>query len=263
MRAKRLTKKSFLVLFIMIITIMGNVMTAFAYDSVTDVANKYGPGGSKGNTEWPSSLAAYFIPAGTSTIDANKMSTVTCNNVLYYYNTSDTSVIISKAKGLDGDEAVDQLDDYYNLQADVAGAAGLLSGIQQPFQTFLGALVTVITVGATVFTALDLMYITFPVFRGKMDDAKASGTKGLTRQGKNGETKLNWITEDAQYAMIAADTVQSGKSPYIIYFKKRVIALVVLAVVLFILLTGNINILTNIGIKLAAGILDMISSTFN
>lgn len=250
-------------MFAMLFTTMlftNQIETYAAYASVDEVVAKWGPGGEAGNTTWPSKLAGYFLT--TQPVDVQNYTKITCNSQNYWYKTSNATAIINAGNSLDGDASVAQLDDYYNLEADVGGAAGLLSGFTGPFQTFLGILVTVITVGMTLFTAFDLCYIAFPVFRGKMDDAKANGTKGLTRTDKNGDTKLNLVTEDAQYAMVAADTIQTGKNPFVIYFEKRVISFIVLAVLLFILLTGNINILTNIGVKLASGILNAINNTF-
>lgn len=180
----------------------------------------------------------------------------------WYYKTEDEDKILNKSKSLKGQEQIDQLDEYYSLEADTKTASELVSGLKGPISTFLGILVTFITVGMTVFTAFDLCYIAFPVFRGKMDEAKANGTKGITRTNNKGETKLNIITEDAQFAVISADVANTGQSAYVIYFKKRVISFVVLAVLIFILLTGNINILTNIGVKLASGILETINKSF-
>lgn len=182
--------------------------------------------------------------------------------VTYYYRTDNESAILNKAKSLRGQAQIDKLDDYYNIEADVEGANGLVEGLKGPISTFLGIMVTGITVGMTIFTAFDLCYIAFPVFRGKMDDAKANGTKGITRTNNKGETKLNIVTEDAQFAVISAETAQTGQSAYLIYFKKRVISFIILAVLIFILLTGNINILTNIGVKLASGVLEAISNSF-
>lgn len=180
----------------------------------------------------------------------------------YYYRTENEDAIMNKAKSLKGQQQIEDLDEYYSLEADTKTASDLVSGLKGPISTFLGILVTFITVGMTVFTAFDLCYIAFPVFRGKMDDAKANGTRGITRTNNKGETKLNIVTEDAQFAVISAETAQTGQSAYLIYFKKRIISFVILAVLIFILLTGNINILTNIGVKLASGILEAISNSF-
>lgn len=188
--------------------------------------------------------------------------TVNGTNQTYYYKKTDEQAILNKAKSLKGQAQVQKLDEYYSLEADTEAASNLVSGLKGPISTFLGLLVVFITVGMTIFTAFDLCYIAFPIFRGKMDDAKANGTKIATRTNDKGETKLNFITDDAQFAVIASETAQTGRNAYLIYFKKRVISFVILAVLIFILLTGNINIIVNIGIKLASGIIEAISNSF-
>ena len=59
--------------------------------------------------------------------------------------------------------------------------------------------------------------------------------------------------------MVAADTVQSGKNPFVIYFGKRLISYLVLAVLIFILLTGKITVFTTIAVNLVSGLIDIIS----
>lgn len=242
-------------------SILFAVKPVMAYASDVDtIAQQYGPGGTNGESAWPSKLAGYFIADTAPSAEYDQ--SVTVNNKRYYYKSTDEASILNAGKSLNADNSLAQLDDLYDLSADTRGAAGLLSGLEAPLRTFLGILVTCITVGMTLITAFDLCYLAFPLFRGKMDDAKSNGTKGVTRTNSKGETKLNIVTEDAQYAVVAAETVQTGKNPFIIYGQKRVVSFVVLAVLIFILLTGNINILTNIGVKLASGILDAINNTF-
>ena len=196
--------------------------------------------------------------------DYTSISITDSNNIQrkYYYRKDDEQAILNKGKSLQGQSNIDDLDNLYNLSADTHTAADLTRGLEGPFRTFLGLLVTFITIFMTVFTAFDLCYIAFPTFRGKMNEAKENGTKGLTRTNSKGETKLNLITDDAQFAVVSTETAQTGQSAYVVYLKKRVISFVINAVLIFILLTGNINILTNIGVKLASGVLEAISNSF-
>lgn len=171
----------------------------------------------------------------------------------YYYNTSTSAVSDTLT-----DSTFDSLSQF-NLKADVDGAANIMSGFTKVFQYGLGILVTLITIGMTVFTGFDIAYIAFPAVRQWFDTQKENGTKGMTRtDAKTGATKLTLVTEDAQFAVVSADMANTGKSPFVIYLQKRVISFVVLAVLLFVLLTGNINVITNIGVKLAAGFIKLI-----
>ena len=147
-----------------------------------------------------------------------------------------------------------------NIKADTQTASTALSGFVPILSTVLGLMVVLISIGMTVFSAFDLCYIAFPVFRNKCEDMKQSGNRMGTKQGSNGETKLRFVSDDAQYAVIAADTTQSGKNPFVIYFSKRLLSYIILAILLFILLTGNITIFTNLALKGVSGILELIGN---
>ena len=209
----------------------------------------------------PSGISGYFSETQTSE-KSEAVSLGAKVKKTYYYNPAEEEKILEKINIQANTEDINAALDQFNYKADVASAAGYLDGFKRPLEIFLGIMVTLITIGMTVFTTLDLCYIAFPVFRGKMDDAKASGTKGLTRSGKDGETKLNFITEDAQYAMTAANMAETGQNPFLIYAKKRVLSFIILAILLFILVTGKINVFANLGIKLANGILNVLSGAY-
>jgi len=259
MKSKRITT----VLFCIILTVLmciGMYQKVYADSAAVKTAVQGAIDANNGAL--PANLAGYLtvgvVPSATqSTI------TVTVNGVTttYVYETAQETNIINACSNASANSSVTAAMDTFTLKADVGGATGTMSGFQKPLEVFLGILVTLITIGMTIFTAFDLCYIAFPVFRGKMDEAKANGTKGVTKTGKGGETKLTIVTEDAQYAVVAADMANSGENPFLLYFKKRVVSFVVLAVLLFVLVTGKINILANIGIKLADGILNMINGS--
>lgn len=145
------------------------------------------------------------------------------------------------------------------LKPDTTTALGGLSGFIPGINFILGVIVIIITAGMTVLTACDVLYISFPPFRGKCESAKANGT-GVDqgRSAKAGETRLKFISDEAEFAVNSAETVQTGKSPLIIYGKKRALAIVLTTVVLFILITGNIDVITNIALKAVSGIINII-----
>jgi hypothetical protein len=242
----------------MIVASIFAMSTKIAYAGVDDVqaaVQQYGVSNFSGYITDDPSVGASSGYQAFSITDGSVSKT-------YYYDTSNETSILNHAKSLKGSAQIADLDNLYDLSADTTGAASLMSGIEGPLKTFLGILVTLITVGMTIFTAFDLCYIAFPVFRGKMDEAKANGTPGATHTNSKGETKLTIVTEDAQFAVVSAETAQTGQNAFMIYFKKRIVSFVVLAVLIFILLTGNINLITNIGIKLASGILEAINNSF-
>ena len=138
-------------------------------------------------------------------------------------------------------------------------ARTMLSGFMPIVQIFVGLIVILITVGMTIFSAFDIAYIAFPVFRNKCEDAKVNGSKTMTKTNSNGETSLRFVTDDAQYA-VKEGSIESGKSPWGIYFKKRVMSYILLAIILFILMTGNINLITDIALTAVSGIMGVLSS---
>ena len=244
-----------MLLSLIIITLTEPLQALAATDpDVQAVADQYAPGGSKGNTVWPSEFSSYFVSSDPGTYDK-----VTVAGRNYFYNPSNKDAILKSAKSAGGNEAIsnvtNELDIYttdgdYQIKADVAGAAGLMSGFQGTLNTFLGVLVTLITVGMTIFTALDLSYIAFPALRGKVDEKKEEGKF------------KHIVTEDARYAVVKADVENTGQNAFVIYGKKRVLSFIVLSILIFILLTGNINVLTNIGVHLAEGILKALNAGF-
>ena len=147
----------------------------------------------------------------------------------------------------------------FEVGADVQTGAKILSGFSGLVSMVLGLMVVLISLGMTVFSACDLAYIAFPVFRNKCEDMKQSGSKIGTKTGSNGETKLRFVTDEAQYAVNAAETTESGKNPFVIYFSKRILSYIILAILLFILLTGRITVFTDLGVKLADGIVNLIA----
>lgn len=148
-----------------------------------------------------------------------------------------------------------------SVTPDIQKANNMLSGFMPLLKMIVSVVIVGVTLGMTLFTAFDICYIEFPIFRNKCEDAKASGNKMMTRtDSKTGENKLRIVTDEAQYAIQAADTIQSGQNPLVIYFKKRFVAILLLAIVLFILLTGNMSVFSKIALKLVSGIISIIQS---
>lgn len=130
-----------------------------------------------------------------------------------------------------------------NVNPDTGTAMGLLSGIMPAINVMLGLMVVAISIGMTVFSALDIIYLAFPAFKSMVDNSIEQGGKG-TRTTKDGTVTSRWVTQDAILA--AKDAEQTQGSPWGPYFKRRVLAYVFLAIILFILLTGNIFSLTTL-----------------
>ena len=246
------------------VMLSANTITASAateMQTATDISTYISNGGNPGSVG---------LIKGSSTKDNatydNSYSCINVNGTYYYWATSDYANVqgkIATAQNNSADKIADDVNNItggLNIEADTGTATRTLTGFTGVVNTLLGILVVLITVGMALCSAFDLCYIAFPVFRNKCEEAKQSG-QGIMAASKktaSGETKLMFVSDDAQYAITAADTVQSGKNPFVIYFGKRLLSYIVLAVLIFILLTGNIDIFTRLALKLVSGILDVI-----
>lgn len=193
---------------------------------------------------------------------ANTNSISTTAGTLYikkgYTEESVTTAVTRSINNKKTNQSLTNVGDGLGIEANTEAAAAMLSGFVPYISMLLGVMVTLITIFMTVFSAFDIAYIAFPVFRNKCEDAKVNGG-GLAKTKSNGETSLRFVTDDAQYA-VQQGTVENGKSPWAIYFKKRVLSYILLAIILFILMTGNITLITNIAVKVVAGIMDVLGS---
>ena len=237
-------------------------ITAFAAEGTLDASaaeslvNEY----ITANNALPKGSSAYF------TTDSNGLTnphTFSINGTQYYISEVDLITVGKKLqRTADNNAAITTLNDVtegMNITADVETASTMLSGFYPILSTVIGLMVILISIGMTVFSAFDLCYIAFPVFRNHCEDAKQSGGGLMAKTNKStGETKLRFVSDDAQYAVNAADTTQSGKNPFVIYFGKRLLSYIVLAILLFILMTGNITVFTNLALKVVNGVLELI-----
>lgn len=196
--------------------------------------------------------------------DATYTTAVTLKDgtTIVYYNPASLDVIYKQAAKIEENEKVagkvNDLTNNMQIEADTGAASIMLSGFKPILELVIGVIVVLITFGMTLFSSLDICYIAFPVFRNKCEDAKQTGNKMMTQKSGNGDVSLRWVTDDAQYA-ITQGTIDSGKSPWTLYFRKRVMSYIFLGIILFILMTGNITIITSLAINVVSGVIDVIS----
>lgn len=148
------------------------------------------------------------------------------------------------------------------VKAKLEEAQNTLSGFSDILGVLLGILAYLIMMMLTVFTTIDIAYITIPPFRGLCDDtgAKSGGTGAMGSTNKStGEAKFRWVTDEAMYAVQTA-TVESGKSAVVTYLGKRIVAIILVGIAIYLLLTGNIGLIMNLSLKMVSGIIDQIAS---
>lgn len=257
--------KTLLMLMTMFIMLFGSTLTVFAgedediqkiQDSIQEV----------NYADLKSSIKSKLITEDKSG-DDNYSSCTDAGGTTYYFKKSDASTIVSSmgATGATGDEDANSVANNLKTVFDKVkpgGATGTfidaIEGFLPVINVFLSGLVIIITAAMTVFSALDIAFIAFPTFRNKCDELKANGGTG-TKTDSSGGVKLRFITDEAVYAVEQAQAMTTGKNPFAIYFSKRIVSYLLLAVMIFILLTGKITLFTDLALRLMSGILNIIS----
>lgn len=145
------------------------------------------------------------------------------------------------------------------ITPNVAEANRLMSGFQDIIGIAVGLLAYVIVIGLPLFSAVDIAYITIPVLRNFADEAKAQGNGAIAKSDGKGGTKFRWISDEAVYA-VKQGSMNEGKSALSIYFGKRVVTYIVCAVVLYLLISGNINTVTEIAVNVVSGIIGVLEN---
>lgn len=153
---------------------------------------------------------------------------------------------------------VDEITDGLQIEADTQGAASMISGFVPLINIVIGILLYIIIIGTTIYSALDILYMTYPLFRSKCETAKASGdNKFLIKQSSTGENSYRFISDDAVQAIKEKEV--SGKNQYFIYLKLRLISLILVGIIVYILFSGNLQLIINIVLRFVAGIMDVLS----
>jgi len=140
-----------------------------------------------------------------------------------------------------------------DTKANITEAADTLSGLKPFITTILGVICYIAILAMAVFTSFDVCYITMPVFRGKMESKAAQGGMGTRESKATGERKLAVITDDAIQAV--EEAANSGKKPMVVYLKKRIGSYIAIAVVIYLLMSGNISLLVSLALKAISGVM--------
>lgn len=144
--------------------------------------------------------------------------------------------------------------DTLKLGADVNGGSEALSSVAPLIQQVTGIIVIIVLLGMAVFTAFDVVYLVFPVAKDKMDTAARSGNTAVSKtNASTGEAKFRFVTDEAIQSYQTA--TESGANPLFVYLKKRLISYIAVAIVVYILMTGNLAVIVNF-------ILTMLESIF-
>lgn len=192
--------------------------------------------------------------------DAGNVDAYTPQNLkadLQNQNNSQEKVAAAEAKTVEAAKKDVDAVKGLNIKPDLQGGSDALSGFSRVISLLTGILATLAVIGTTIFTACDICYIGFPFLHAKMEKAGSSGGT-MSAESKSGKgTKFALVTDDAISAY--EDAQKNGGSPWGLYLKKRIVTFIMLAIIIYILLTGNITIIIKIALNLVGGIVDQLN----
>lgn len=212
-----------------------------SYDTITD----------KGTIDYGGTTITVYNNAGGTDIQ-----TYYSNAYTLYEQYTGVAASYDSARG-----RLDLLADGMGMQADVGAGVAVMSGMQGFITMALGVIAYVAIIGMAVFTAFDVCYITMPVVQSKFNDMGSkggAGTRGSKAGGGGGDRKMALITDDAINAV--SEGSENNKNPLGLYLKKRIVSYIAIAIVLYILLSGNIAVLVNLALKAVEGLINQLGS---
>lgn len=153
---------------------------------------------------------------------------------------------------------MNQMTNSFDISADTSAAGTVLSGFRGLIQTVVGLGAWVVTAGMTLFTVSDFMYITIPIFRNKSQEVAQSNPGMARTDSSSGGSRPKWVTFDAHKAVQKEE--ETGKNAVGFYLYRRIWAFILIAISLYILITGNINLITGLAINWVSGILSALQN---
>lgn len=148
----------------------------------------------------------------------------------------------------------DIINDINSIMIDDGGANYLqlheaLGMTGEIMDILIGIIVIAILIGIPVITSFEIAYINLPPLQQSLDIAAT--------KSKSVERLLGVCLRDARLAILKANTIETGESPNVIYFKLRIKTVLIATIVVAILL-GPFNIIISYLVSLVQGILDSI-----
>lgn len=252
-------------------------MTAFA-DAQSDLDDAIAAAQNAGVED--SAIEQALVGAGATTNSTNYNGTdpvVSVNGTNYYLTEPQANAAVSSLNNsvtninnaaAQNSQVVDTVIDQYqtgeiatlfdNGKANLTQAAVALDGFTPLLSTLTGILATLAILGTTLFTACDICYLSFPLMHEKMDEAGNNGGGMSTQSKATGGSKFRFVTDDAVVAY--QQTSQDGRSPWGAYLKRRGLTFICVALIVFLLLSGQITVLITFTLRMVSGIIEQIGN---
>lgn len=143
-----------------------------------------------------------------------------------------------------------------NFKADIVGGHRILAPFEGPLGTVMGVFVVLAMVLLMTHIAIDMAFLYSPLFQGIVT-ASASRVEQGSGGGKLKQYFTNYfVTREAIAALEEAGKGDSVKSPYMIYFRKKGMAMFAFALLLCYLASGSLW-------SIFGHILDLLRNFFN
>lgn len=192
---------------------------------------------------------------GKNYSSSTKYGKLTVGNTTYYITKSEYDTLVNKANsyasnvnadgGLsDINDDLDTLTNNFNTRPDLATAGQAVSGLEGMISVVVGIALIIACIMVAFFSAMDIIYLAWPVFREKAETSSKSEGMSISR----------FISDEAKFAVKKASTDANGRSVWGIYLPKRMVAYIGLGLALYILFTGNITVIVSLALKFASGI---------
>lgn len=214
-----------------------------------------------------SKIMSYLAVTDAEIADSSPI-TLDVNGVTATVNVKNSAVDSLSSKAASGlvTKQVDDMVSRLDIKADLEAAVIVMSSIQPLIETLIGLLAYSIVIMMPLLTALDVAFIMAPMFREKVTDMRDNGTgsalgdRFMTSTNRNGQKRIRFISDAAMFAVTKGSEVgamETGQSALKIYLGKRIIEFVLVAIVLYMLVGGQINVFTNLAIKLVSGAMEL------
>ena len=188
----------------------------------------------------------YYVVTGSTSVNGRPVVKSVDQSVL-------TGADKQKLKAAEKSAAVDKIDaisSTVGMEADLESGAELISPeLRELIATVIGGLTIVILTAVGLFTAIDIFYLEVPPLHTQLEE----GAEAKGHVDKNGQAKPRIVSKDACDAY--REGSENGKNVIIVYLKKRIVAYIAIAVVVFLLLTGQLSAIIKLVLKLISGVL--------
>lgn len=152
-------------------------------------------------------------------------------------------------------DKIDAISSELGIEADTKKGAELISlELRELISQIIGGITIAILTAVGLFTAIDVLFLEVPPLHTALEENAAA--KGQT--DKNGNPKPRFVSKDAVNAYNEGN--DNGKNVIITYLKKRVVAYIAVAVVVFLLLTGQLSAIINVVLKLISGVVNAVTN---